>query len=208
MAARRAASRRHLTMTTRAHGDPIVDPIVVPCPSCGAGITADARFCGGCGTSLTISPRARELEPAVETIPAWRPQGMQWLVLVGAAVSLVLFIVALGVELSGGGDSSSAATVRTEGGLADGFAIVHWRAEQGVIGTVIYGEVRNDNAVPAGVRLQVIALDGSGQVVESFDYWPAGSRNIPPGGTEPLDVVAIRKPASTFELRIIEAKAW
>ena len=68
--------------------------------------------------------------------------------------------------------------------------------------------MRNDNAVPAGVRLQVIARDGSGQVVEAFEYWPAERRNIPPGGVEQLDVVAIREPASTFELRIVEARTW
>ena len=195
-------------MTTRAHGDPIVDPIVVPCPSCGTGISADARFCGTCGLSLTVNPRPVEAAPQGEPFELWRPEGAQWLLLAAACLSLLVFLVALGFEVAGGGEGGSAASPRVEGGLADGFEIVHWRAEPGVIGTVIYGEVRNDNAVPAGVRLQVIAFDERGQVVEAFDYWPAGSGNIPPGGTALLDVVAIREAASTFDLRIIEAKSW
>lgn len=193
-------------MTTRANSDPIVDPIVVPCPSCGGGITADSRFCGACGKSLTVNglPIEEDFEP--EEAEAWRPQGAQWLLLGASGISLLLFLVALGVSVGGGGSSS--ADTRTTSGLADGFEIVRWRAETGVIGTVIYGEVRNGNAVPAGVRLQVIAFDDEGEVVDAFDYWPAGGRNIPPGGAEQLDVVAIRKPASTFELRVIEAKTW
>ncbi len=195
-------------MTTREHADPIVDPIVVPCPSCGTGITAGARFCGSCGASLTLSqPPVEPAAPSARS-EGWRPQGAQWLLIVGAAVSLLVFVVALGFELGGGGEVSSAVDVRPEGGLADGFEIVHWRAERGVLGTVILGEVRNDNAVPAGVRLQVIARDDSGKVVETFEYWPAANRNTPPGGVELLDVVAIREPASSFELRIVEARAW
>ena len=195
-------------MTTRAHGDPIVDPIVVPCPSCGTGISADARFCGTCGLSLTVNPRPAAVATEREPLGMWRPEGAQWLLLGAACLSLLVFLVALGFELAGAGEDGAAVSPRVERGLADGFEIVHWRAQTGVIGTVIFGEVRNDNAVPAGVRLQIIALDERGQVVEAFDYWPAANRNIPPGGTVQLDVVAIREPASTFDLRIVEAKRW
>ena len=45
----------------------------------------------------------------------------------------------------------------------------------------IYGTVKNNGTVPAGVQLMAVAYDAAGAQVGSFSYWPAGSTNIGAG---------------------------
>ena len=73
----------------------------------------------------------------------------------------------------------------------------------------VVGEVRNNSSVAAGVQLQIIVRDASGDVIGSEDFWPASVSNIPPGGTWP---VGFHLPMSTgyskVELRTIGATVW
>ena len=192
-------------MSEREH-----DALTVPCPHCRAPVTGDTRFCSSCGTSLTIGPSPNELPLERRDPPdERRPQGAQWLVLIGAALSLLIFAVALGLEIRGGnGDARALSGDDLPSSLVEGFTVLDWRPVPGVIGVVIVGEVRNDNAVAAGVRLQVIARDSAGNVVDTLEYWPAGERNIAPGRTEPIDVIATQQPAVTFDIRIVDARVW
>ena len=45
----------------------------------------------------------------------------------------------------------------------------------------IYGTVKNNGPIPAGVQLMAVAYDAAGAQVGSFSYWPAGSTNIGAG---------------------------
>lgn len=47
--------------TTR---DDVGDPLVVTCPKCGLGRSAEIDTCGSCGLILRIAPRARTIRPA------------------------------------------------------------------------------------------------------------------------------------------------
>ena len=133
--------------------------------------------------------------------------GREWLVAGGGALALLVFGAALAMEIRGGGDDAAQALNRPQQGtaLAERFVVTHWRAVPGV---AILGEVRNDNPVAAGIRLQIIARDASGRVVDSREYWPAGRGNIAPGATPAIGVVATDQPAVTFEVRIIDAHVW
>lgn len=179
--------------------------LTVPCWHCGAPVTADLRYCGSCGGALVEAGPPPEPEPE-----RWRPRGREWLVVGGATLALLLFAAALAIEIRGGENGTAEALNRPRQGtaLAERFVITGWRAAPGVIGVVIFGEVRNENPVAAGVQLQVIARDAAGRVIDSHEYWPAGRDNIAPGGVHAIDVIATDQPAVTFEVRIIDARAW
>jgi hypothetical protein len=185
--------------------------LTVPCSHCGAPVTGDLRYCSACGGALVLEPEPRAPEPPQPPPEGWRPQGQQWIVAAGAILVLLLFGGVLALEIRGdGGPETNQALTRPRLGAALGerFVVSDWRAVDGVLGVVILGEVRNENAVAAGVQLQIIAYDAAGSVVDTLEYWPAAERNIAPGATASIDVVATRRPAVTFEVRIIDARVW
>ncbi len=183
--------------------------LTVSCSHCGAPVTAGTRSCGVCGGALVIGTAAPESGPAPES-ERWRPRGREWLIAAGATLALLLFGVAIATDIRSDADGAAQALDRPREGTAliEGFVLTGWRAVPGVIGIVILGEVRNDNGVAAGVQLQVIARDASGRVVDTREYWPAGSDNIAPGATHAIDVIATDQAAETFEIRIIDARTW
>lgn len=125
---------------------------------------------------------------------------------------VVLTVLVVGCTIEEGTRSTSRpnpTVTRTD--LASGFRIIEWHMDPpNSIGyAYVRGEVRNNNRVAAGVKLQVIARDSAGRVIDSEEFWPASILNIPPGTSEPIGYPATDKPdAVKFELRIIDAHVW
>ena len=183
--------------------------VTVPCMHCGAPVLGTARFCGGCGRPLAMGAEVPEPEPEpVEEPPS--PAKLA-LVGVGAALALFAFAAAIYLQVSGGGEDPGVQALtrpRSGAALSERFFVGDWTAQQGVLGTVVLGEVRNDNTVAAGVKVQIIAYDGRGNVIDTTEYWPAGTANIEVGASARLDLIATSEPAVTFEVRVIDARIW
>jgi hypothetical protein len=87
----------------------------------------------------------------------------------------------------------------------------HWNADpqQVARGYVrIVGEVENQGSVPAGVKLQAITRDSRDLVTGSDDWWVAGTRNLAPGGREPINHLVRTDGVMSLELRVVDARAW
>ena len=73
------------------------------------------------------------------------------------------------------------------------------------------GELRNVSGRPLGVRVRMTARDASGAVVASGTRWPAGDRNVPPGGTVLMDDDTIfrhDKRMATYTLTVEDVTVW
>lgn len=86
--------------------------------------------------------------------------------------------------------------------------IINWYTERSSIGTIwIYGELRNNCKQPININLQVLVRDEKDKLIDSKDFWVAGSNNIPPGETWPIKAIITRKPdAKKFSIRIIRIR--
>ncbi len=56
-----------------------------------------------------------------------------------------------------------------------------WHVEHHYAITV--GELTNGCSEPTGVQLQLVFRDGSGDAVDSDEFWPASTNNIAPGAS-------------------------
>ncbi len=90
------------------------------------------------------------------------------------------------------------------------FKIVDWNWSTDKYGYIrVNGEVRNVSRVAAGVELQLIFRNKSGQVVHSEEFWPASIKNIPAGGTWPVKYISMDvSGAETASMRVIGATVW
>jgi hypothetical protein len=57
----------------------------------------------------------------------------------------------------------------------------NWHVEHGYAITV--GEIENLCADPIGVQMQIIFRDKAGNAVDSEEFWPNGTQNIPAGAS-------------------------
>ena len=83
-----------------------------------------------------------------------------------------------------------------------------WRRDK--FGMVLCaGEVKNISSIPQGVKLQAIARDGNGRVVEVQEFWPASINNITPGQSYPFTYhISEQTDIKAVELRVIDASQW
>lgn len=73
------------------------------------------------------------------------------------------------------------------------------------------GKLQNNCGTPAAAHLEVVALDGSGNVVKSADGWPASTYNIDPGSAVDFDfgsLLSYKPSMKSFKVNIIEVKTW
>lgn len=96
--------------------------------------------------------------------------------------------------------------IAKENCLISDIEIIDWYTERNSIGTIwIYGELRNNCTHPTNVNLQILVRDENKKLIDSKDFWVAGSNNIPPGETWPIKTTITRKPnAKKFNIRIIK----
>lgn len=78
---------------------------------------------------------------------------------------------------------------------------------------VITSEVRNDNAMACGVQVSIETFDAKGARVGVSTPWPAGSDNIPAGGTRAFDYILSGEETrliegGTYTVAPLRARAW
>ena len=73
----------------------------------------------------------------------------------------------------------------------------------------IKGEIRNNGSLPGGPKIEVVARDVNGELVDSEQFWPNSTTNIPPGGSCGIGyTVSSDRRARTVEARIIDVSVW
>lgn len=91
----------------------------------------------------------------------------------------------------------------------DDFEIVSYTMEWEGSWLMLYGEIKNNATVDAGVELQLLVRDADGKVIDSKQFWPASISNIAPGASYGLKTYATQKTnGASLELTILNAKQW
>ena len=89
------------------------------------------------------------------------------------------------------------------------FEIVSFRAEWRYGTLRAIGEIRNNGSEPAGLQVEVIALDVNGILIDSAKFWPNSVENIPPGSSCGIEhPITQDTRAQKLEIRIISVKVW
>ncbi|GAP65270.1 hypothetical protein MBSD_n0559 [Mizugakiibacter sediminis] len=73
------------------------------------------------------------------------------------------------------------------------------------------GKLVNKCSEPAAAQIRIVAKDGSGRVLDSEDGWPAGTANIPPGGSVNFDLGPLFRfnpEMADFSVAIIGVRKW
>lgn len=76
---------------------------------------------------------------------------------------------------------------------------------------VVTGELVNNCATEAGAQLKATTWNAAGQVVETYEGWPASTRNLAPGARYPFDIgpgLRWNESASRITVDIIDARTW
>lgn len=74
---------------------------------------------------------------------------------------------------------------------------------------IVVGEVQNLGRVPAGVKLEAIARDENGTLLDSEEFWPASIRNIEPGETTGIEISLTKNTnVAKYEVRVIDVTQW
>lgn len=73
----------------------------------------------------------------------------------------------------------------------------------------VIGEVRNNGTVAAGPKVEAIARDVNGTLIDSASFWPASISNIPPGETRGFHYPLTRdRRAVTVSARVVSVDVW
>lgn len=109
---------------------------------------------------------------------------------------------------NGGNDISSGEGVSNRPSI-NNIEIIDWSLEQRTTSVYIVGEIRNNNTQAVGVQLQAVLRDKDGNVVDSTDWWPASTRNIPAGTSQPIKFPVSRQGnVENASLQVIAVKVW
>jgi len=91
---------------------------------------------------------------------------------------------------------------------AKDFEIVSYRIEDRATGLRLLGEVANRGPVAAGVALQASIHGVDETASDELQFWPAESRNIPPGASEPFNVSLPGARVASVQLEPVAARTW
>ena len=73
------------------------------------------------------------------------------------------------------------------------------------------GKLRNNCAMAAGAMVKITAEDSSGAVVDTFEGWPASTRNIAPKSAYSFNIGAVmpyQKSMKKFYVEVVDARTW
>jgi hypothetical protein len=74
---------------------------------------------------------------------------------------------------------------------------------------IVKGEIRNNGRVAGGPKIEVIARDAKGELLDSEQFWPNSINNIPPGGTCGIEyTISKDERAKTVEAKVIGVDVW
>lgn len=95
---------------------------------------------------------------------------------------------------------------------ATDFAIKDFKPVIGAGGRMILrGELVNNCAAAAAAQVHIDVKDASGKVLQSRQAWPAGTSNIPAGGTVSFDLGRMFHPtpdANSFTASVGDVRTW
>ncbi|BFI97043.1 MAG: hypothetical protein RSP_25530 [Rhodanobacter sp.] len=95
---------------------------------------------------------------------------------------------------------------------ATDFAIKDFKPVLGAGGRmVLRGDLVNNCASAAAAQVKIDVKDASGKVLQSKQAWPAGTSNIPPGGSVSFDLGRMFRPtpdASSFTASVGDVRTW
>jgi len=91
---------------------------------------------------------------------------------------------------------------------AKDFEILSYRIEDRPTGLRLLGEVANRGSVAAGVALQASIHGMDETASDELQFWPAESRNIPPGATESFNVSLPGARVAAVKLEPVAARTW
>ncbi|MGQ2994252.1 hypothetical protein [Variovorax sp.] len=73
---------------------------------------------------------------------------------------------------------------------------------------ILTGSVSNGNPSDCGVQLRATSYDEKGYVVDTANFWPASTRNIPAGASEPFKYFLNAGDSKSFEIVPVSTKQW
>ncbi|MEA5444229.1 hypothetical protein VCB98_00160 [Gammaproteobacteria bacterium AB-CW1] len=76
---------------------------------------------------------------------------------------------------------------------------------------IIKGDLINNCDAPAAARIEIEALAGNGNVVNSVDGWPARTSNLDPGDRVSFDftgMMTFERNMVDFSVSIVEVREW
>ncbi len=76
---------------------------------------------------------------------------------------------------------------------------------------ILSGELVNNCAEASAAQIRIEAKDGSGNVVQSKQGWPAGTTNIAPGAAAKFDVgrqFRFQSDMTNYTVSVVTVRAW
>jgi hypothetical protein len=73
------------------------------------------------------------------------------------------------------------------------------------------GKLKNNCSIASGAQIKITALDAKGNVVDTYEGWPASIRNIQPGEAYAFNSgpgMDYRHTMKSFRAEVIEARTW
>lgn len=74
--------------------------------------------------------------------------------------------------------------------------------------TYIVGELKNNHTFALGVKLQAVARDKQGKIIQVLEFWPASVSNIPASSTWPFEHAFDRENVASATIRVINVRVW
>ena len=89
------------------------------------------------------------------------------------------------------------------------FEIVSFRGEWRSGTLYIIGEIKNIGNIPGGPKVEVIARDSKGMLIDSKKFWPNSMDNILPGNSCGIrHHITMDTRAKTVEIKVISVSSW
>jgi len=107
-------------------------------------------------------------------------------------------------------DSHSTSSNNTTTTPSSDFKILNYRGEWDESGELwIKGEIKNIGSRAGGPKLEAIARDSKGVLLDSQQFWPNSTSNIPPGDTCGISFpLTYNRNANSLELKVIDVSIW